>query len=88
MASSLLPRSKLWSQSLVKAQILLAKCIKNDTVSVVDRPLPAVFFRTESGREPVREWLQGLQKHERKIIGIDVMTVQYRWPLGMPLGAI
>jgi antitoxin HicB len=33
----------------------------------------------------VREWLQGLQKHERKIIGIDVMTVQYRWPLGMPL---
>ena len=88
VASSLLPRSKLWSQSLVKAQILLAKCIKNDTVSVVDRPLPAVFFRTESGREPVREWLQGLQKHERKIIGIDVMTVQYRWPLGMPLGAI
>jgi phage-related protein len=51
----------------------------------VDRPLPAVFFRTETGREPVREWLQGLQKHERKIIGIDVMTVQYRWPLGMPL---
>ena len=51
----------------------------------MDRPLPAVFFRTETGREPVREWLQGLQKHERKIIGIDVMTVQYRWPLGMPL---
>src|SRR5207248_5371865 len=65
--------------------ILLAKRIKNDTVFVVDRPLPAVFFRTESGREPVREWLQGLQKHERKIIGIDVTTVQYRWPLGMPL---
>jgi len=52
---------------------------------VVDRPLPAVFFRTEAGREPVREWLQGLPKHERRIIGIDVMTVQYRWPLGMPL---
>jgi phage-related protein len=51
----------------------------------VDRPLPAVFFRTEAGREPVREWLQGLPKHERRIIGIDVMTVQYRWPLGMPL---
>jgi len=51
----------------------------------VDRPLPAVFFRTEAGREPVREWLQGLPKHERRIIGIDVMTLQYRWPLGMPL---
>jgi phage-related protein len=47
--------------------------------------LPAVFFRTETGREPVREWLQDLPKAERKIIGIDIMTVQFRWPLGMPL---
>ena len=49
------------------------------------RPLPAVFFRTETGREPVREWLQDLPKEERKIIGVDIMTVQFRWPLGMPL---
>ena len=49
------------------------------------RFLPAVFFRTETGREPVREWLQDLPKAERKIIGIDIMTVQFRWPLGMPL---
>src|SRR5947199_4636660 len=47
--------------------------------------LPAVFFRTESGREPVREWLKDLPKNERKIIGEDIMTVQFRWPLGMPL---
>jgi phage-related protein len=33
----------------------------------------------------VREWLQDLPKAERKIIGIDIMTVQFRWPLGMPL---
>jgi len=33
----------------------------------------------------VREWLQDLSKAERKIIGIDIMTVQFRWPLGMPL---
>ena len=49
------------------------------------RLLPAVFFRTETGREPVREWLQDLAKAERKIIGVDIMTVQFRWPLGMPL---
>ena len=49
------------------------------------RQLPAVFFRTETGREPVRAWLKDLQKDERKIIGIDIMTVQFRWPLGMPL---
>ncbi len=24
-------------------------------------------------------------KNERKIIGEDIMTVQFRWPLGMPL---
>jgi phage-related protein len=33
----------------------------------------------------VREWLQDLPKAERKIIGVDIMTVQFRWPLGMPL---
>jgi phage-related protein len=33
----------------------------------------------------VREWLQDLPKTERKIIGVDIMTVQFRWPLGMPL---
>jgi len=51
----------------------------------VARPLPAVFFRTEGGREPVREWLRHLPKNERKIIGEDIMIVQFRWPLGMPL---
>jgi len=48
-------------------------------------PLPAVFFQTETGREPVREWLKDLPKEERRIIGEDIMTVQFRWPLGMPL---
>jgi hypothetical protein len=33
----------------------------------------------------VREWLQDLPKGERKIIGVDIMTVQFRWPLGMLL---
>jgi phage-related protein len=47
--------------------------------------LPAVLFRTETGREPVREWLKDLPKDERRIIGEDIMTVQFRWPLGMPL---
>ena len=49
------------------------------------RLLPAVFFRTETGREPVREWLKDLPKNERRIIREDIMTVQFRWPLGMPL---
>jgi phage-related protein len=51
----------------------------------VPRTFPAVFFQTETGREPVREWLKDLPKDERKMIGEDIMTVQFRWPLGMPL---
>jgi phage-related protein len=49
------------------------------------RPLPAFFFQTDAGREPEREWLRDLPGRERKIIGEDIMTVQFRWPLGMPL---
>ena len=47
--------------------------------------LAARFFRTGIGREPVREWLKGLGEDDRKAIGDDILTVQYGWPLGMPL---
>jgi phage-related protein len=39
----------------------------------------------DSGREPVREWLKDLSKEERKTIGEDVKTLQFGWPVGMPL---
>jgi phage-related protein len=47
--------------------------------------LPAHFYRTESGREPVREWLQGLDQGDRKAIGEDVKLVEFGWPVGMPV---
>ena len=47
--------------------------------------LHVVFFCTESGREPVREWLRDLDKDDRKTIGENIKLVQFRWPLGMPL---
>jgi len=43
------------------------------------------FFRTDAGAEPVRDWLKELPAAERKAIGEDVKTVQFGWPLGMPL---
>ncbi len=43
------------------------------------------FFRSEVGREPVKEWLRTLSKEDRKTIGEDIKLVQFRWPLGMPL---
>jgi len=40
-----------------------------------------------SGREPVREWLKSkeITPEDRLAIGEDVKTVEYGWPLGMPL---
>ena len=43
------------------------------------------FFATDSGNEPVREWLKTLPASERRTIGEDIKTVQFGWPLGMPL---
>lgn len=47
--------------------------------------LDVVFYRTGSGNEPVREWLKELSREDRRVIGEDIKTVQYGWPLGMPL---
>ena len=43
------------------------------------------FYVTDSGTEPVRDWLKSLPAADRKTIGEDIKTVQYGWPLGMPL---
>lgn len=46
----------------------------------------AVFYRTEAGGEPVREWLKSLPSREdRKRIGEDIKTVEFGWPVGMPV---
>ena len=49
------------------------------------RKIEMVFFQTASGKEPVREWLLALSPENRREIGQDLMRVQYRWPVGMPL---
>lgn len=47
--------------------------------------IPAIFFRTEAGGEPLREWLRGLPPEDRKRIGEDVKTVEFGWPIRMPV---
>src|SRR5258708_25914806 len=53
----------------------------NDSLKI----LPARFFRTASGTEPVREWLKGLDRDDSRIIGGDIRKIENGWPLGMPL---
>ena len=50
-----------------------------------ERPLNVVFYKTDTGNEPVREWLKELPKNDCKVIGTDILTVQYAWPVGKPL---
>ncbi|MEH2624805.1 phage-related protein [Bradyrhizobium sp. AZCC 1719] len=47
--------------------------------------IPVVFYRTPGGAEVVRNWLRSLHDADRQAIGLDLMRVQYRWPVGMPL---
>ncbi|MDR1412829.1 MAG: type II toxin-antitoxin system RelE/ParE family toxin [Actinomycetes bacterium] len=47
--------------------------------------LSVKFFITQSGREPVRDWLESLGLTGKKSIGHAIGLVQFRWPVGMPL---
>jgi phage-related protein len=47
--------------------------------------LKVIFYKTGTGNEPVKEWLQSLTRAEKKTIGEAIKTIQFGWPLGMPL---
>jgi len=47
--------------------------------------IPAAFYRSDRGTEPVREWLKELPASDRRIVGFDIAAVEFGWPIGMPL---
>jgi len=49
------------------------------------RPLAVVFWRSEQGNDPVRDWLKSLPDEVTKAIGDDLRLVQWKWPVGKPL---
>lgn len=49
------------------------------------KKISVVFFQTETGKEPVKSWLKSLDEEEKKTIGEDIKTVEYGWPIGMPV---
>lgn len=54
---------------------------------MIDRTkkLRTKFYETVSGRKPVREWLLEINQGDRRIVGYDVQTVEFGWPIGMPV---
>jgi len=53
--------------------------------SVDLKRLPAAFYATAAGREPVREWLNGMDSIDRRVIGEAIATAEFGWPVGMPV---
>jgi phage-related protein len=54
----------------------------------MDKPMkkvPAAFYQSPNGTEPVREWLKDLPVEDRRAVGLDIATAEYGWPVGMPL---
>jgi phage-related protein len=54
---------------------------------VIDRSkkLPAFFYQTPAGAEPVRDWLKReLSDQDRQLAGRDIQKVEFGWPIGMP----
>ena len=49
------------------------------------KKVPARFYLTSAGGNPVRNWLTGLPTSDKRQIGHDIGTVEYGWPVGMPL---
>jgi len=54
-------------------------------VSKVSPKLACAFFRASGDDEPVREWLRALDDEICKVIGKDILKVQWRWPISKPL---
>ncbi len=49
------------------------------------KKLPASFYETPNGNQPVRKWLRKLGSDDCKIVGGDIADVEYGWPVGKPL---
>lgn len=54
---------------------------KNETT----KPIPLRFWRSNSGQEPVRDWLNELSREDQRVVGRDLARVQFGWPVGLPV---
>ena len=54
-------------------------------MTAAEKRVPLVFFRTDAGSEPVREWLLELPRPDRRIVGAGLKNLEFGWPIGMPL---
>ncbi|WP_346731276.1 type II toxin-antitoxin system RelE/ParE family toxin [Bradyrhizobium sp. 1] len=58
----------------------------HDPDRMIDRTkkLPARFYVSSTGRNPVREWILELPPEDRRTVGKDIQKVEFGWPIGRP----
>ena len=49
------------------------------------KPVPLRFWQSDQGRDVVRDWLIELPPEDKRVIGRDISTVQFGWPVGLPV---
>jgi len=49
------------------------------------KKITSIFYANHNNIKPVRDWLLSLSKEDRKRIGEDIKTVEYGFPIGMPV---
>jgi phage-related protein len=54
-------------------------------IAVEGKRISLQFFRTKAGNEPVRAWLKAMSPEDKRLIGQDIQTVEFGWPVGMPI---
>ncbi len=54
-------------------------------MSIKRKIVDVQFYKSDTGSVPVKRWLKKLGAKDRKIIGDDIRTIEFGWPIGMPL---
>lgn len=53
--------------------------------TVQPKVIEVVFYQTEVGNEPAKDWLVGLSKEDRKLMGTAIKEAEFGWPIGLPV---
>ena len=76
------------AKSATQALWLLTDSTIIDTLPAVtdaEKRVPLVFFRSDTGSEPVSDWLRELPRADRRVVGAGLKDLEFGWPIGMPL---
>jgi phage-related protein len=49
-----------------------------------EKILKVYFYKTPTGKEPVRDWLKLRTTEDKRAIGEDIKAIEFLWPVGYP----